>query len=96
VAISRIERWQSAEFKGGYQPNSKYNKNSIVAVTPEKNTDFGNSCCKRNKFWYSCRKQNKFFGMLAANKTNFGMLAANKQRWRSRQAISSNYGISAG
>jgi hypothetical protein len=68
--------------KGGNQPSSKCNKNSIVAVTPEVNTDFGNSCRNQNKFWHSCRKQNKFWH--AANKTNFGTLAANKTNFGGR------------
>jgi hypothetical protein len=39
VAISRIEWWQSAELNGGNQPNQNCDKNSIVAVTPEMNTN---------------------------------------------------------
>jgi hypothetical protein len=36
---------------GGNQPNQNCNKNSIVAVTPEINTNFGASCRRQNKFW---------------------------------------------
>jgi hypothetical protein len=39
VAISRNQRWQSAELNGGNQPNQNCDKNSIVAVTPEMNTN---------------------------------------------------------
>jgi hypothetical protein len=59
VAISRIKWWQSTKFKGGNQPNSKVaisriqscNKSSIVVVTPEMNTNFGDSRRKQNKLW---------------------------------------------
>ncbi len=59
VAIRQIKRWQSTEFKDGNQLNSKVaisriqscNKSSIVAVTPEMNINFGDSCHKQNKFW---------------------------------------------
>jgi hypothetical protein len=50
-AQAGFRKWQSAEFKGGNQPNQNCNKNSIVAVTPEINTNFGTSCHKQTKFW---------------------------------------------
>ncbi len=69
VAISRIKRWQSTEVKGGNQLNSKVaisriqscNKSSIVSVTPEMNTNFGDSC----------HKTKQILAHHAANKTNF-------------------------
>jgi hypothetical protein len=35
-AQAGFRKWQSAEFKGGNQPNQNCNKNSIVAVTPDR------------------------------------------------------------
>jgi hypothetical protein len=61
LAISRFEMFGHQPFSKmfGHHPFSRCNKNSIVAVMPEMNSNFGDSGRKQNKFWHSCRKQTK-------------------------------------